>query len=79
MPPPLPQSHGPYRGHDLRIFWDFLLFDKFPVLVFNMSIHFLDHSFGKLFCIWLLKCLMVVHDITHHLGMKHNGILHAPL
>ncbi len=71
--------HGPYRGYNLCILWDLLSLDKFPVLVVDMSVNLLDHSVGKLFCIWLLKGLMVIHDVTHHLGVKCNGILHTLL
>ena len=63
--------HGPYRGYNLRVFWGILSLDKLLVVVVDM------HSIGKLFCIWLLKCLMIVHDIAHHLGMECNRVLHT--
>jgi hypothetical protein len=33
---------------------------------------------GKLLCIWLLsKCLVVVHDVTHHLSVECDWIPHS--
>jgi hypothetical protein len=69
--------HGPYRGYDLRIFWGILSLDKNSVIVVDMSIHFFVDSIGKLFCIWLSKCLMIVHEIAHHLGMECNRVSHT--
>jgi hypothetical protein len=42
------------------------------MLIINMSIYFLDYGVGVLLCIWLLKCLVQVHDVTHHLSMERD-------
>jgi hypothetical protein len=63
----------------LCIFRDILALDELPVFVLYVAIHFFDNGVGKFLCIWLLKGLMVVHDVTHHFCMEHNGVPHALL
>ncbi len=72
-------SHGPHWWDNLGIFRYILKLDELPMIVLHVAIHFFDNGFGKLMCIWLLKCLMVIHDAAHHFGMKSNGVPHPPL
>jgi hypothetical protein len=49
--------------------------DELPVFVLYVAIHFFDNGIGELLCIWLLKGLMVVHDVTYHSAWNAVGFL----
>ena len=50
-----------------------------PIAGILMSINFLDHSLDKFLHIWLPERLLKINDVTHHLGVECNRVLHALL
>ena len=44
-----------------------------------MAVDFLDDGLYEFLCVKLPECLLKIHNVTHHLCVDRNGVLHPLL
>ena len=49
------------------------------MLVFHVTIYFLNYGIHEFLRIWLSEGLIEIHDVSNHLGMERNRVPHALL